>query len=242
LVKLARNEEHPEMNRLLISMTLSLLGLSIAAPTAFAEPNLENGKTKFVVCEACHGPTGSGSKEIGAPRIAGQNHWYELRQLRNFKAGLRGVNPEDTFGVVMRPMSFTLASDQDIEDVVAYFGTLKPEILPTTVTGGDVPKGKEIFTICAACHGDDGKGIEVLSAPRLAGIPDWYLLRQINNKGHPRDARGRHLRPPDGHHPKAHAQGRSGQTRRDRLHRHAAEGVVLRPVAECESGFRPIPR
>ena len=50
-----------------------------------------------------------------------------------------------------------------------------------TVKGGDVPKGKEIFTICAACHGDDGKGIEVLSSPRLAGIPDWYLLRQINN-------------------------------------------------------------
>jgi cytochrome c oxidase subunit 2 len=97
------------------------------------------------------------------------------------KAGLRGVNPEDTFGVVMRPMAFTLASDQDIEDVVAYFGTLKPEILPETITGGDVPKGKEIYAICAACHGDDGRGIEVLSSPRLAGIPDWYLLRQINN-------------------------------------------------------------
>ena len=169
------------MQRLPILTTLILLGLLIAAPTAFAEPNLENGKTKFVVCEACHGKNGAGSKEIGAPRIAGQNHWYELRQLRNFKAGIRGVKPEDTFGVVMRPMAFTLATDQDIEDVVAYFGTLKPEILPATVTGGNVPKGKEIFTICAACHGADGKGIEVLSAPRLSGIPDWYLLRQINN-------------------------------------------------------------
>ena len=169
------------MNRLQISMTLSLLGLLIATPTALAEPNLENGKAKFVVCEACHGPTGSGSKEIGAPRIAGQNHQYELRQLQNFKAGLRGVKPEDTFGVVMRPMALTLASDQDIEDVVAYFSTLKPEILPETVEGGNVAKGKEIFTICAACHGDDGKGIEVLNSPRVAGIPDWYLLRQIGN-------------------------------------------------------------
>jgi cytochrome c oxidase subunit 2 len=169
------------MNRLLISMTLSLLGLLIAAPAAFAEPNLENGKAKFVVCEACHGKTGSGSKEIGAPRIAGQNHWYEERQLRNFKAGIRGEKPEDIFGVVMRPMSFTLTTDQDIVDVVAVLGTLDPDILPETVTGGDVPKGKEIFTICAACHGDDGKGIEVLSAPRLAGIPDWYLLRQLQN-------------------------------------------------------------
>ena len=169
------------MSRLLISMMLSGLGLLIAAPTAFAEPNLENGKTKFVVCEACHMPTGSGSKEIGAPRIAGQNPWYEKRQLQNFKAGIRGTKPEDTFGAVMRPMALTLPTDQDIVDVIAYFDTLKPEILPQTVEGGDVAKGKETYAICAACHGDDGKGIEVLSAPRVAGIPDWYLERQIRN-------------------------------------------------------------
>jgi len=169
------------MSRFPISMTLSLLGLLIATPSAFAEPNLENGKTKFVVCEACHGKTGSGSKEIGAPRIAGQNPWYEQRQLGNFKAGIRGTKPEDTFGAVMRPMAMTLVTDQDITDVIAYFDTLKPEILPQTLQGGDAVKGKETYTICAACHGDDGKGIEVLSAPRVAGIPDWYLERQIRN-------------------------------------------------------------
>jgi cytochrome c oxidase subunit 2 len=162
-------------------MMLSGLGLLIATPNTFAEPNLENGKTKFVVCEACHQPTGSGSKEIGAPRIAGQNPWYEQRQLRNFKAGIRGTKPEDKFGAVMRPMALTLPTDQDIEDVIAYFDTLKPEILPQTVQGGDATKGKETYAICAACHGDDGKGIEVLSAPRVAGIPDWYLERQIRN-------------------------------------------------------------
>jgi len=169
------------MNRLWTLIMLSLLGLSIAAPTVLAEPNLENGKVKFVVCQACHGPTASGSKEIGAPRIAGQNHWYELRQLANFKARIRGTDPKDTFGLVMQPMSLTLPTEQDIEDVVAYFGTLTPDILPETVTGGDVTKGKETYLICAACHGDDGRGIEVLSAPRVAGIPDWYLKRQIEN-------------------------------------------------------------
>jgi len=169
------------MNRLLISMMLSGLGLLIATPNVLAEPNLENGKTKFVVCEACHMPTGSGSKEIGSPRIAGQNPWYEKRQLQNFKAGIRGTKPEDKFGAVMRPMALTLPTDQDIEDVIAYFDTLTPEILPQTVQGGDATKGKEIYAICAACHGDDGKGIEVLSAPRVAGIPDWYLQRQIGS-------------------------------------------------------------
>jgi cytochrome c oxidase subunit 2 len=169
------------MSRLPISIALSSLGLVFAASPTFAEANLENGKIKFTVCEACHMPTGKGSKEIGAPRIAGQNPWYEQRQLQNFKAGIRGTKPEDTFGAVMRPMAQTLVSDQDIVDVIAYFDTLKPEILPHTVQGGDATKGKEIYAICAACHGDDGKGIEVLSAPRVSGIPDWYLERQIRN-------------------------------------------------------------
>jgi cytochrome c oxidase subunit 2 len=169
------------MKRLWTLIVASLLCLSITAPTVFAEPNLENGKVKFVVCQACHGPTAAGSLEIGAPRIAGQNHWYELRQLANFKARIRGTDPKDTFGLVMQPMSLTLPTDQDIEDVVAYFGTLKPDMLPETVKGGDVAKGKETYLICAACHGDDGRGIEVLSAPRVAGIPDWYLKRQIEN-------------------------------------------------------------
>jgi len=169
------------MSRLLTSMMLSGLGLLIATPTAFAQPDLANGQVKFKVCEACHGLTGSGSKEIGAPRIAGQAHWYERRQLQNFKAGIRGSKPEDTFGAVMRPMALTLVTDQDVEDVIAYFGTLKPEILPQTLQGGNATKGKETYAICAACHADDGKGIELLSAPRLAGIPDWYLERQIRN-------------------------------------------------------------
>jgi cytochrome c oxidase subunit 2 len=169
------------MSRLLISMILSGLGLAIATTMAFAEPNLENGKTKFKVCEGCHMATGGGSKEIGAPRIAGQNPWYEERQLKNFKARIRGTKPGDSFGLVMQPMAMTLVTDQDIVDVIAYFDTLKPEILPETVQGGNATKGKEIYAICAACHGDDGNGIEVLSAPRVAGIPDWYLERQIRN-------------------------------------------------------------
>jgi cytochrome c oxidase subunit 2 len=187
------------MTRPLIWLTLILSGLLFVTPSAFAEPNLENGKTKFIVCEGCHMATGCGSKEIGAPRIAGQNHWYELRQLHNFKAGIRGTKPEDTFGAVMRPMALTLPTDQDIEDTIAYFSTLKPEILPDTIQGGNVAKGKEIYAICAVCHGDDGKGIELLSAPRVAGIPDWYLERQIRNfdkeiRGtHPEDIFGRQM-------------------------------------------------
>jgi cytochrome c oxidase subunit 2 len=187
------------MNRLLSSMALSLPALLIATSMAFAEGDPSKGETIFALCASCHGPTASGMQVIGAPRTAGQNPWYLRRQIANFKAGIRGVNPQDTYGMQMPPIVATLRTQQDVEDVIAYLGTLKPEILPQTIEGGDVAKGKEIYRTCAACHGDDGKGIEVLSAPRLAGIPDWYLERQIGNfkKGvrgkHPDDIFGRQM-------------------------------------------------
>ena len=33
---------------------------------------------------------------------------------------------------------------------------------------------------CAQCHGADGRGNESISAPAIAGLPDWYIERQLN--------------------------------------------------------------
>ncbi len=169
------------MTKFLSAISIGILGLLIAAPMAAAEGDAEKGKAKFVVCAACHGPNGEGIQSTNAPRLAGQNSFYIRRQLKNFKEGTRGTTSGDQFGVQMPPMAATLTSDQDIEDVIAYLQTLKPEPLPETVTGGDAAKGKEIYVACAACHGADGMGIEELSSPRVAGIPDWYIKRQIEN-------------------------------------------------------------
>ena len=49
--------------------------------------------------------------------------WYYKVQLENFKAGIRGSNPEDATGMLMRPMSKTLADDQAVLDVIAYIMT-----------------------------------------------------------------------------------------------------------------------
>jgi cytochrome c oxidase subunit 2 len=169
------------MSRLLISLALILQALLIMTSVAFAQGDPSKGETLFAICASCHGPTASGMQAIGAPRTAGQNPWYLRRQIANFKTGIRGANVKDFYGIQMPPIMDTLRTQQDVEDVIAYLGTLEPEILPPTIEGGDATKGKETYKICAACHGDDGKGIEVLSAPRLAGIPDWYLQRKIGN-------------------------------------------------------------
>jgi cytochrome c oxidase subunit 2 len=40
--------------------------------------------------------------------------------------------------------------------------------------------GQATFAVCAACHGPQGLGQQVLNAPKLAGLGAWYLERQLS--------------------------------------------------------------
>jgi len=46
---------------------------------------------------------------------------------------------------------------------------------------GDPVAGKAQFATCVACHGPNGEGNAAMNAPRLAGLPDWYIERQIRH-------------------------------------------------------------
>lgn len=86
--------------------------------------SVARGKAFYRICAACHGEKGQGNPANQAPRLAGQHLWYLESQLKNFRAGIRGVDDKDTNGQVMRPMSMTLPDDQAVADVVAYISTL----------------------------------------------------------------------------------------------------------------------
>jgi len=46
---------------------------------------------------------------------------------------------------------------------------------------GDAVAGKGQYIVCAACHGQNGEGMQALNAPKLAGQSEWYLRRQLEN-------------------------------------------------------------
>ena len=54
---------------------------------------------------------------------------------------------------------------------------------------------------CIACHGEQGEGNKALNSPKIAGLQDWYIARQIRSfkKGirgsHEKDIYGMQLRP-----------------------------------------------
>jgi len=39
--------------------------------------------------------------------------------------------------------------------------------------------GKQLFSLCAQCHGDAGQGNQAIGAPAIADLPAWYVQNQL---------------------------------------------------------------
>ena len=101
------------MNKLVL--TIAIATTAIFSSSAFAQ-NAERGKELFNTCIQCHAADGNGVAEKKAPRLSGQHDWYVLKQLQDFKSGVR-KNPD------MDPYIKSL-SEQDFKDLAAYIITL----------------------------------------------------------------------------------------------------------------------
>jgi cytochrome c553 len=103
------------------ALTLLSFGaaLALASTQLLASGSIENGKQKAATCFACHGVDGN-SVDPQYPRLAGQYNMYLQQVLHEYKDGQR-ENP------IMKGMVATL-SDQDIEDVSAYFSSLPSKL------------------------------------------------------------------------------------------------------------------
>jgi cytochrome c oxidase subunit 2 len=109
-----------------IDNVVAYVGTLAAPPAATTvQGNTTTGKQLYMTCAACHGQQGEGNAQLNAPRLAGQSDWYLVRQLKDYKSGIRGSNPKDAYGAQMKPMAGMLANDQAINDVVAYIDSLK---------------------------------------------------------------------------------------------------------------------
>ena len=112
------------------------------------------------------------------PKLAGQNELYIIKQLHDIKSGARQVLP--MAGIVPN------LSDQDIEDLAAYFSSQKVKIGATDPKLA--PLGQKIYRAgvqadgvpaCAACHGSNGKGTPGAGFPALSGQYATYVAAQL---------------------------------------------------------------
>lgn len=158
------------------NLLIGTLTLFVAS-AALAGGDAERGKSKSITCAACHGADGN-SINPEWPSLAGQNENYLVRSVQSFKDGSRD-------NVLMSPQAASL-SDQDIQDLAAYYAAQKPSRRtadPALVTqgervyrGGNMEKG---VSACIACHGPSGQGNPGASYPSLAGQHATYTTAQL---------------------------------------------------------------
>lgn len=95
-----------------------VMGVAVAASgAALAAGDAAAGKAKAGTCAGCHGASGVSNNPLW-PNLAGQKDAYLVKQMKAFRDGTRS-DP------MMSPMAKPL-SDDDINNLAAYFSSLKP--------------------------------------------------------------------------------------------------------------------
>jgi cytochrome c oxidase cbb3-type subunit 3 len=107
-------------------------------------------------CAQCHGSDARGNK--GYPNLT-DDDWLHGGAPDTIKATIMAGRVGQ-----MPPMGAVLGSDKDIESVAHYVMNLSGAPADPI----RVVFGKPKFAACAACHGADGKGNQMLGAPNLS--------------------------------------------------------------------------
>ena len=92
-------------------------------PVSTLGGDVAKGAAAYMLCAACHGADAEGNVALNAPALADLPDWYMVTQLQHFKAGVRGADPKDTFGMQMRPMAMTIADEAAMADLAAFINS-----------------------------------------------------------------------------------------------------------------------
>ncbi|MBI1423817.1 MAG: c-type cytochrome [Gammaproteobacteria bacterium] len=161
------------------AVALSLIAI-VATTPAFAAGDVNAGKSKSQVCAGCHGADGN-AMIPNYPKLAGQHASYLLKQLHDFKAGVRKN--------AIMSAQVTNLSPQDMEDLAAYFASQKRTLGAATdpamrelgqriYRGGNETKA---VPACMACHSPDGSGNPPAKYPNLGGQNADYVTKTLTD-------------------------------------------------------------
>jgi cytochrome c553 len=147
-------------------------------PTRSAADSIGRGATIATQhCSMCHGVLGT--PQVTAPGLAGQYGDAVYKELRDYQSGRRQ-------NAVMQAI-IAGRSDQDLQDLAAYYTSLTRGFGAETPRVGEEPDANAVklamqgdpqrnIAPCAACHGElDRKG----AAPWLGGQSSTYLAGQM---------------------------------------------------------------
>ena len=151
---------------------------AVQKPAKPARPDLAKGEASYTAtCASCHGADGN-SAVPAQPKLAAQHPEYLVKQLQEFKSGVR-KNP------IMQGFAAIL-SEEDMRNISYWFTTqaAKPGYARDKAL---VAMGEKIWRggiadrqvpACASCHSPNGAGLPS-QYPRLAGQHADYTALQL---------------------------------------------------------------
>ncbi len=141
-------------------------------------------------CAACHGADAKGSK--GFPNLTDTDWLWggsPERIKETITQGRQGMMP---------PMAAAVGTPEDVRNVANYVLSLSG----TAHNSIAAALGQSKFTVCAACHGADGKGNQAIGAPNLTDkiwlhgcCEDAIVAMVTNGKTNVMPAHGARLTP-----------------------------------------------
>jgi cytochrome c553 len=94
-------------------------------PTPRVKGDAKAGSSHYAACSACHGERAEGNAQVNGPALRGLDDWYIVRQLENYRSGIRGTHADDALGAQMRPAALALPNEKALRDLAAYIATIK---------------------------------------------------------------------------------------------------------------------
>ena len=119
-------------------------------------------EAKAQLCAVCHGQNGVPNDPKTVPNIWGQQPYYLLKQLSDYRNGMR-EHP------IMSPIAKTLQQGE-LREIAAYFAAKTWPAHAPAAAPASPPDG---IATCTVCHQPKFEGGQ--SWPRLAGLSYEYL-------------------------------------------------------------------
>ena len=138
------------------------------------------GQALSLPCSACHGLDGATGLDPTYPNLAGQNEKYLYRQMKLIQSNERPI--------LLMTGQLLGKTDQDIEDLAAYYASLPGKTGQALGDDASVAKAEAIYrggmlaksvAACTACHAPTGGGNALAGFPALGGQPAPYLVTQL---------------------------------------------------------------
>ncbi len=150
------------------------------APQTPAKPDLNAGSNKFTaVCASCHGADGNSGVPAN-PKLAQQHPEYIVKQLQEFKSGVRPSPIMQAFAAQL--------TDADMKNIAYWVGSQKSKAgfakdKALVAMGERIYRGgilERQVAACAGCHSPNGAGVPS-QYPRLSGQHADYTAAQLKS-------------------------------------------------------------